>query len=177
MSENKKTYPDGVYFVTLTIVGWISLFDRDCYKQILVENLQYCQQKEGLEIFAYVIMSNHLHLIARRNNELDLTELLGRFKSVTSKKFIKEIHNNPQESRRDWLLYQFNYFANKNSQYDEYHLWQYTNHPTELFSNNVIQQKVNYIHENPVRAGIVNDIAAYIYSSACPDSPLKMCEL
>jgi putative transposase len=109
--------------------------------------------------------------------EDDLTELLGRFKSVTSKKFIKEINNNPQESRRDWLLYQFNYFANKNSQYDDYHLWQYTNHPTELFSNNVIQQKVNYIHENPVRAGIVNDVAAYTYSSACPDSPLKMCEL
>jgi putative transposase len=155
------------------LVGWINLFDCDCYKQILVENLKYCQEKEGLDIFAYVI----LHMIARRSNELDLTELLGRFKSVTSKKFIKEIKDNPQESRRDWLLYQFNYFANKNSQYDEYHLWQYTNHPTELFSNNVILQKVNYIHENPVRAGIVNDAATYIYSSACVDSPLKMCEL
>ncbi len=61
-------------------------------------------------------MSNHLHMITRRNNEQNLTELLGRFKSVSSKKFIKEINNNPQESRIDWLLYQFNYFANKNSQ-------------------------------------------------------------
>jgi putative transposase len=103
MSENKKTYPDCLYFVTLTIVGWINLFDRDCYKQILVENLQHCQEKEGLEIYAYVMMSNHLHMIARRGNGQDLTELLGRFKSVTSKKFIKEINNNPQESRRDWL--------------------------------------------------------------------------
>ena len=177
MSENKKTYPDCLYFVTHTIVGWINLFDRECYKQILVENLKHCQEMEGLEIFAYVIMSNHIHIIARRNNELDLTELLGRFKSVTSKKFIKEIINNPQESRRDWLLYQFNYFANKNSQYDECHLWQYTNHPTELFSNNVILQKVNYIHENPVIAGIVNDATTYVYSSACPASPLRMCEL
>jgi REP element-mobilizing transposase RayT len=177
MSENKKTYPEGLYFITLTIVGWINLLDRDCYKQILVENLQYCQKKEGLEIFAYVIMSNHIHMIASRNSEDDLTELLGRFKSVTSKKFIKEINNNAQESRRDWLLYQFNYFANKNSQYDEFHIWQYTNHPTVLFSNNVIQQKVNYIHENPLRAGIVNDITAYIYSSACADSPLKVSEL
>jgi REP element-mobilizing transposase RayT len=177
MSENKKTYPDGLYFVTLTIVGWINLFDRECYKQIVVENLKHCQEKEGLEIYAYVVMSNHLHMIARRGNGQDLTELLGRFKSVTSKKFIKEINNNPQESRRNWLLYQFNYFANKNSQYDEYHLWQYTNHPIELFSNNVILQKVNYIHENPVRAGIINDVTAYTYSSACADSPLKMCEL
>ena len=177
MSENKKTYADGLYFVTLTIVGWINLFDRDCYKQILIENLQYCQEKEGLEIFSYVIMSNHLHMIARRNNNHDLNELLGRFKSVTSKKLIKEINDNPQESRRDWLLYQFNYFANKNSQYADYHLWQYTNHPSALFSNNIIQQKVNYIHENPLRAGIVNDVTAYIYSSACADSPLKVSEL
>jgi REP element-mobilizing transposase RayT len=115
-------------------------------------------------------------MIARRNAKDNLTELLGSFKSVTSKKFIKEINNNAQESRKDWLLYHFNYFANKNSQYDEFHLWQYTNHPTELFSNKVIKQKVNYIHENPVRAGIVNDAAAYIYASACPDSPLWMCE-
>lgn len=177
MSENKKTYPNGLYFVTLTIVGWINLYDRECYKQILVENLKYCQEKEGLEIYAYVIMSNHLHMIAKRSNELDLAELLGRFKSVTSKKFLKEINDNSQESRRDWLLYQFNFFANKNSQYDEYHLWQYTNHPTELFTNHLIQQKVNYIHENPVKAGIVNDAVAYIYSSACKESPLKMCEL
>ncbi len=90
MSENKKTYPDCLYFVTLTIVGWINLFDRECYKQILVENLKHCQEKEGLEIFAYVIMSNHIHIIARRNNELHLTELLGRFKSVTSKKLIRK---------------------------------------------------------------------------------------
>jgi hypothetical protein len=116
-------------------------------------------------------------MIARRNAEDDLTELLGRFKSVTSKKFIKEINNNAQESRRDWLLYQFNYFANKNSQYDEFHIWQYTNHPTELFGNKVIKQKVNYIQENPARAGIVNDVTAYIYSSACPDSPLKVSDL
>ena len=177
MSESKEAFSNELYFLTLTLVGWINLFDRACYKNILVENLQYCQQKEGLEIFAYVIMSNHLHMIARRNSEQDLTELLGRFKSVTSKRLIKEIIDNPEESRRDWLLYQFNYFANNNSQYGDYHVWHYTNHPVQLFSSKVIQQKVNYIHENPLRAGIVNDISAYIYSSACADSPLKMSEL
>jgi len=177
MSENRKTNADCLYFITLTLVGWINLFDRDCYKQILIKNLQHCQEKEGLEIFAYVIMSNHLHLIATRNDGKDLTELLGRFKSYSSKKLIQEINENPQESRKDWLLYQFNYFANLNNQYSHYHLWQYTNHPIELFSNHVINQKVNYIHENPLRAGIVNDISAYIYSSACPDNPLKLSEL
>jgi hypothetical protein len=89
---------------------------------------------------------------------------------------IQEIIENPQESRKDWLLYQFKYFANLNNQYSQYHLWQYTNHPIELFSNEVINQKVNYIHENPLRAGIVNDVTAYIYSSACSDTPLKVSE-
>lgn len=177
MSENRKTNPDCLYFVTLTIVGWINLFDRETYKQILIKNLLHCQEKEGLEIYAYVIMSNHIHLIAKRKDGNDLKELLGRFKSYTSKKLLEEIKENPQESRKEWLLYLFNYFANKNNQYDEYHLWQYTNHPTELFSNDVINQKVNYIHDNPLRAGIVNDITAYKYSSACPDSPLKVSEL
>ena len=104
MSEARKTSPNDLYFVTLTVVGWINLFDREIYKEILVENLKHCQIKEGLEVFDYVIMSNHLHLVCRRV-DCDLTELLGRFKSYTSKQFLKEIQNNPEESRRDWLLF------------------------------------------------------------------------
>ena len=177
MSENRKTNPECLYFVTLTIIGWINLLDREVYKQLLIKNLQYCQEKEGLEIYAYVIMSNHLHLIARRKDSKDLNELLGRFKSYTAKKMLQEIKENPQESRKEWLLYHFNYYANKNNQYSEYHLWDYTNHPIELYSNDVINQKVDYIHDNPLRAGIVNDASAYIYSSACADSPLKVSEL
>ena len=78
MSEYRKTYAGDLYFVTLSVVGWIDVFSRRDYKDILVENLGYCQQREGLEIYAYVIMTNHLHLIARRQDEA-LTELLGRF--------------------------------------------------------------------------------------------------
>lgn len=87
MSEYRKTTPDDLYFITLTVVGWVDVFSRKEYKDVLVKNLKYCQQKEGLEIFAYVIMTNHLHLVARRQYG-DLTELLGRFKSYTSKKIL-----------------------------------------------------------------------------------------
>ena len=58
MSEYRKTRADELYFVTLTVTGWVDVFSRKEYKDILVENLGYCQQKEGLEIFAYVIMTN-----------------------------------------------------------------------------------------------------------------------
>jgi len=102
--------------VTLTIEGWVDLFTRRDYKDIIVENLQYCQEKEELEIYCYVIMSNHFHMICRcRDN--DLNELLGRFKSFTSKKFLSVIKGNLKESRKEWLLYLFSFFAKKNKQY------------------------------------------------------------
>ncbi len=170
MSEFRKTTSNELFFVTLSVVGWIDLFTRSIYKDIIVQNLQYCQQKENLEIYCYVIMTNHLHLICRRcslagceqeqEKEKDLTDLLGRFKSYTSKELLKEIENNMQESRKDWMLNLFHEFAKQNKQYSKYHLWQYINHPTLLFSNEVILQKQNYIHENPVKAGMVTEASA-----------------
>jgi putative transposase len=176
MSEYRKTEPSELYFITLTVVGWIDVFSRKDYRDIVVENLRYCQQKLGLEIFAYVIMSNHLHLIARRQ-EGDLTELLGRFKSFVSKRVLEAIKGNAQESRKDWLLYLFGHFAKSNRQYSDYHFWNYTNHPTLLDKNTIIDQKVEYIHMNPVRAGLVSEPEHYIYSSASPNSPLEVCEI
>ena len=116
MSEFRKTSPDDIYFVTLTVVGWVDVFTRQDYRDILVQNLSHCQEKEGLEIYAYVIMSNHFHMIARRK-EADLGELLGRFKSFTAKKIIENIEANQRESRKDWLMYLFKFFAKVNKQY------------------------------------------------------------
>ena len=172
MSEFRKTSPDDLYFFTLTIVGWIDIFTRKDYLDIIIESFKYCQEKEGLEIYAYVIMSNHLHMIARRK-ERDLAELLGRFKSYTAKRILNAIKLNPQESRKDWLLFLYRYFAKKNKQYSLHHFWQYTNHPTILYSAKVINQKEEYIHNNPVRAGLVTHPHYWLYSSACRESPLK----
>ncbi len=173
MSEYRITTPDELFFVTLTTVGWIDVFTRNEYKNILIENLKYCQENEKLDIYCYVIMSNHIHLVCRRQ-EKDLNELLGRFKSYTAKQIIKAIENNPQESRKEWLLYLFNYFAKANKQYSKNHFWQYTVHPVLLYSYEVIKQKIEYIHMNPVRAGLVNEPENYFYSSANIFSPLKV---
>ena len=139
MSELRKTTSNDLYFITLSVVGWVDLFSREVYKEIMVSNLEYCQENEGLDIFAYVIMSNHLHLVcARRDN--DLKELLGRFKSYTSKLFLKEIQTNSKESRKEWLLELFGQFAEGNKQYSKYHIWEYTDHPVALYSNSIIAQ-------------------------------------
>ena len=173
MSEFRITTPNELFFVTLTTVGWVDVFTRNDYKNILVENLQYCQKNENLDIYCYVIMSNHIHMICRGQDK-DLKELLGRFKSYSAKQIIKAIENNAQESRKEWLLYLFNYFAKANNQYSKNHFWQYTTHPVLLYSNDVIKQKMDYIHLNPVRAGLVNEPENYIYSSANIYSPLKV---
>jgi REP element-mobilizing transposase RayT len=173
MSSIRRTTTDDIYFVTLTLMGWIDLFTRDCYKKIIVENLEYCRKNESLEIFEYVIMSNHLHMIVRRRGA-DLNELLGRFKSFTAKKLIKEIQENVQESRKEWILHQFKFFATHRPQYSNYHVWNYENYPINIDSDKVFKQKRDYIHKNPVRAGIVTNPIHYLYSSACPDSPLRL---
>ena len=176
MSELRKTTPDDLYFLTLTVAGWIDLFSREIYKEIIINNLRYCREKEGLEVFAYVIMSNHLHLVCRRKDK-DLKELIGRFKSYTSKLFLNEIRFGRFESRNDWLLPLFRKLAGSNRQNGRYHIWEHADYPVCLYSNHIIEQKIEYIHENPIRAGIVTEAESYKYGSASVDSPLRVSEM
>ena len=173
MSEFRKAnIPHATYFVTLTVVGWIDIFTRRDYTDEIIKNLKYCQENKDLEIFAYVVMPSHIHLVCRRNKGL-LNDLLRDFKSYTAKEILKKVQLHPQESRREWLMYMFKFFANHHAQNAEYMFWQKTNFPIELYSPAIIQQKVDYIHNNPVEAGIVTEANYYQYSSACEVSPLK----
>ncbi len=176
MSDKYKTESGKLYYATVTVVGWIDVFTRKEYVNELINNLKYCQENKGLELYAYVIMSNHFHIIARCNNQ-PLNYLLGSLKSNTSKKLIKQIDENSKESRKEWLLYMFNYFGKGNSQNEEYQFWQKGNHPIELWSEEAIKQKINYLHNNPVKQGIVARPEDYLYSSANAFSELKMLDL
>ena len=160
MSRKHKFHnPDGVFFVTLTIRDWIDVFTRNEYKDILIENLRYCQQNKGLEIFAWCIMTNHLHMIVRAKDGFELPGILRDYKKFTGKAILVGIRENPQESRKEWLTQQFS-TPNGNR------FWQEGNHPVELWSNAVIDQKINYIHQNPVEEGLVFRAEDYRYSSA-----------
>ncbi|WP_445587952.1 transposase [Sunxiuqinia sp. A32] len=85
----------------------MDVFTRNQYKNILVENLAYCRENNGLELFAWCIMTNHVHLIVRAKEGYTLSSILRDFKKYTSKKVIQAIKENPQESRKEWLLDQF----------------------------------------------------------------------
>lgn len=160
MSRKYKFHnPKGVYFISFAVQGWVDVFTRNCYKNILVENLEYCQKNKGLELFAWCIMTNHVHLIARAQDGFILPDILRDFKKFTSKAIIQEIKFNIQESRREWLLEQF---ITGNGVC----FWRADNKPIELWSNNVIDQKLNYLHNNPVEEGLVFRAEDYMYSSA-----------
>lgn len=110
-------------------------------------------------------MSNHIHLIVRQK-EGELSGVIRDFKSFTAKKIISEIENNPKESRKDWLLHLFKFHAKFKNQNKTYQFWQKTSHPTELYNNKIFNQKLDYIHNNPIKSGVVTDVHSYFYSSA-----------
>jgi REP element-mobilizing transposase RayT len=160
MSRKYKFHdPDGVYFVSFAVQDWVDVFTRNEYKNILLENLAYCQRHKGLEIFAWCIMTNHVHLIVRAQEGFLLQDIFRDFKKFTSKAIVKAIIENQGESRKEWLLTQF-------KTPEGYRFWRPDNHPIELWSNAVIDQKLNYIHQNPVEAGLVFRAEHYMYSSA-----------
>jgi REP element-mobilizing transposase RayT len=111
MSRNAST--DELYFASLTVVDWIDVFTRWEYSDFIIENLKYCQQHKNLNIYAYVIMTNHIHLLANVTDG-SLGEVLGRFKSYTSKKLFEMIANNPTESRREWMIKAFEHAGKYN---------------------------------------------------------------
>lgn len=199
MSEKYKFHnPDGVYFVTSTITDWVDIFTKSVYCNIVVDSLKYCQQNKGLVIHAWVIMSNHIHLIISRNSKPQLSEIMRDFKRFTSIELIKELQGNslhaenprastgptlarefsratssqhaenPRASgrRNKWILELFSKAAKKIKRADYFKVWQDGNHPIELDSNFIMEQKLNYLHNNPVTAGIVYNPEDYVYSSA-----------
>ncbi|HYQ55805.1 MAG TPA: transposase [Draconibacterium sp.] len=160
MSRKYKFHnPEGVYFVSFAVQGWLDVFTRNEYKNILVDNLKYCQEQKGLEIFAWCIMTSHIHLIIRAGKDILLQDILRDYKKFTSKAIIKAIDENIQESRKEWLLKQFKIDGGNR-------FWRGDNKPVELWSNKVIDQKIDYIHMNPVEEGLVFRPEDYVYSSA-----------
>ncbi len=155
----------GLNYLTCTVVGWIDLFTRAEYRDIVIKSLKFCCESKGLRIYAYVLMSNHLHLIAKANGKQNLSAILRDFKKFTANKIL-DIIENGNESRKEWLLHVFHYYARKNTNNRKYQVWTNDNHPIALVSPAVIWQKVGYVHNNPIRAKWVDSPEDYLYSSA-----------
>src|SRR5690606_9122066 len=120
------------------------------------DSLNYCISNKGLECNAWVLMSNHMHLIVRAIAPARLSDIIRDFKKYTSKKVLELVQTIP-ESRREWLLHKFSYWAASTGRAENYKMWTDDNHAIYLDNAKLFSQKLNYIHDNPVRQMIVAD--------------------
>ncbi|GAB2796788.1 transposase [Rhabdobacter roseus] len=169
MSQDRYVVQDQhmVHFLTMTVIHWIDVFTRPVYKHIICDSLNYCVREKGLVLFGWVLMSNHLHLIARVDEPHTMTAFLRDFKKFTSKAIVAAIESTP-ESRRLWLLDKFSFEARRTHRAEQFKVWQDGNHAILLESQKFLLQKLHYLHDNPVRQELVANPEEYLYSSA-PD--------
>jgi REP element-mobilizing transposase RayT len=173
MSQGYQVYDQkATYFLTFQIVMWVDVFTRPEYKKIATDCFDFCRKKKGLELFGFVIMTNHIHLIARAKDGFQLSDIIRDYKKWTANQLLEKIKE-PTESRSDWMLKRFEFAASAHQRNSHYQIWTHENHAVELHSHEFMIQKLNYIHENPVRAGIVRNAEEYIYSSASNYSGLE----
>ena len=147
------------HFITCTILHWIPIFTRIETTNIIFDSLRYLQKDDNLKIYSYVILENHLHLIASSD---DLAMSIRRFKSFTAKQILKYL----QENNVKTILDQLAFYKKAHKTTAQYQLWQEGIQPKLIQDENTMIQKINYIHQNPVKRGYVDDAIHWRYSSA-----------
>lgn len=123
-----------LYFISFAVVYWLDVFVRNEYSEVLLDSLRYCQKNKGLEVYAWCIMTSHVHLIIGTTDR-KMEDILRDFKSYTSSQLKKKIAENRKESRREWLLWMMQRAGKKNSNNNGFQFWQQDNHPIELWDN------------------------------------------
>jgi len=159
-----------LHFITFAVVEWVDVFTRNIYRNVLLESFTYCQENKGLLLYAWCIMSNHMHLIISSKEGFKQEDIVRDFKKHTSKRLLKLIEENNQESRKNWSRWLsgwiFKKAGERNSNNKNYQFWRQDYHPIELSTNTIMEQRLDYLHNNPVEAGIVEEPEHYLYSSA-----------
>ena len=151
--------PRQPHFLTCTIVGWLPVFTRPETVQIILDSWKFLQDQGRLTLYGYVILENHLHLIASSS---DLAKEIGDFKSYTAIR----LRDHLEKCGAQTLLKQFRYYKARHKIDRTYQIWQEGSHPEEILSDEMMVQKLEYAHFNPVKRGYVDDPTHWRYSSA-----------
>ena len=109
-----------VYFVTDTVVDWVDIFTRPIYRHIIIDSLRFCQKEKELIIYAWILMTNHIHMIVGSKGEIKVSGILRDFKKFTSKEIIRTLLVESMESRRDWMLNRFKYTGKNDKKITNY---------------------------------------------------------
>ena len=141
-SKYKVRDQEKLYFVSFAVVYWLDVFIRNEYKALFLDSVKYCQTNKGLEVYGWCIMSSHVHMIVGTTDK-PIEGIIRDLKSFTSKGIREAIQANPQESRKEWLLWMMKRAGTKNNNNTEYQFWQQDYHPIELWDNYMMQQKLD----------------------------------
>jgi len=152
------TQADQPHFITITVLNWLPVFTRIDTVNILIDSMKFLSL-EGLKIYAYVILENHLHMIVQSQH---LDKDIQRFKRHTANQLLKYLMDNNVQT----LLDQFVFYKKAHKTDRKYQFWQEGVHPELIQHQDMMNQKIDYIHQNPVKRGYVDEAEHWRYSSA-----------
>jgi len=153
------TEPDKPHFLTCTVMEWLPVFSRPETVGILLDSWRYQREHEGLRMYGYVVMENHIHFVAQAER---LDKCLASFKSFTAKRIINQL----EEQQAEYLLTRLRFSKRAHKSDREYQFWQEGSHAELVFSEAMMREKLEYIHANPVKRGYVDKAEQWRYSSA-----------
>ncbi len=157
-SRYKIIYSNEPHFLTFSVLHWIPVFTRPQTAAILLNSLQYLID-DGLKVYAYVILENHMHMVAESQR---LDKDISSFKSYTARKVIDFLRS----ANVKLILDQLAFYKKAHKDDRPFQFWQEGSHPQLISSENILRQKVDYIHQNPVKRGYVEFPEYWRYSSA-----------
>ena len=162
------------YFLTCTVINWVSIFTEPEIAQIVLDSFRFLKENGRLILYGYVIMENHLHFIASAK---DLAGEIAKFKSFTARKIIDYL----KEKKAVDILKQLESYKTPHKMDRQHQLWQEGSHPEMIQGEEMMRQKLEYIHYNPVKGGYVDDPIDWKYSSARnyaeKDGLLEVCKM
>jgi REP element-mobilizing transposase RayT len=164
---NSATNQQACHYITFNTVDWIDVFVKPIYKQIITQTLNEFITHKGLTVYAWCLMSNHLHLLLQAKDGTGLFMIERDFKKITATRILEAIELEP-ELRREWMLWRFENFTQNLKKIEKYQVWQSCSNPeyVDFKQPFKVREHLSYIHENPVRDKIVFLPEEYVYSSA-----------
>jgi REP element-mobilizing transposase RayT len=157
------------YFITTKIKNYIKVFETKLYFDIIIDNVNFYREKFGFKLWGYVIMPEHIHLMIHLGDKNDLSKIMEQFKRYTSKQMLKQL-------KKDKKSHLIKPFTIANVKKEKHMVWEEGFRGLGIRSERVFNIKMNYIHNNPVKRGLVEKPEDYTYSSYrnyyCDDSSI-----
>ena len=173
-SANEHRAKEECFFITFQTVDWIDVFIRPVYKQVIVHSLNHFIESKGLVVYAWCLMTHHLHLLVQTRTGISFQDIEKEYKLFTTTKILEAIDTEPR-IRKEWIMNHFHNFGSLLGLSKKYHVWQDCDEsiPIDLRKKDILLEHFDYIHQNPVRDKIVDIANEYMYSSARDYSGVK----